>query len=113
MGPGLPAQVTAVRISSCCNAVGLNERFLTPTFNYSLGKDVVMELKATRDQLEQRCALTFSSVPIALREGLIHLFSTYLPKAQMGQVLGTGVNRDTAPSTWSSRSSTERQTITG
>lgn len=47
----------------------LNERFLTPTFNYSLEKGLVMELKVIGDQLQERCALRFSGVPFALREG--------------------------------------------
>lgn len=67
--PGLPAQITAVRVSGCYNIMRLNERFLTPTCNYSLGKDLVMELNVTRDQLEERYVIRFSSVCIALREG--------------------------------------------
>lgn len=66
--PGLPAQITAVRISGCYHIMRLNERFLTPTCNYSLEKDLLMELNVTRDQLEERYVIRFSSVCIALRE---------------------------------------------
>lgn len=45
-------------------------------------------MKVTRDQLEERHVIRFSSVQIALREGLIHLLNRYLSKAHKGQVLG-------------------------
>lgn len=85
------AQITAVRISNCYNAMGLNERFLTPAFNFSLEKDLVMELKVTRDQLEKKCVTRFFSVHITLREGKIHVFNRCSSKAHYGT--GTGLQR--------------------
>lgn len=43
--PGLPAQTAAVRMRGFYNIMGLNERSLTPTFNYNLEKVLVKELK--------------------------------------------------------------------
>lgn len=65
----------------------------------------VIELKVTRDQLEERCGIRFSSVPNCSGKGAIHLFITYFchptniyPRPTLGWSGGTVVN--TTQPTW-------------
>ena len=112
MHPGLPAQKTEARISGFYNVMGLNEWFLTPTFNYSLENVLVIELKVTRDQLEERCGIRFSSVPNSSGRGAIHLVNKYFcypaniyPRPTLGRSWVTVVNMTL--STWGLWSSPE------
>lgn len=65
----------AVRIHGFCNIMGLNERSLTPAFNYSLEKALVIELKQRKDIKSDFPCLELLGVG-----GAIHLFNKYLSK---------------------------------